>query len=369
VDHPSGTVPLRLLLSALLLIAALLSGCESDQHDTAIGPDETAELQARLDATPDGGTLRLKSGAEYLVNGILWIDRRSDLTIEGNGATLHVPEPCGLGCGPNGRGWRRTVWIRDSSNIQLRNLNVVGPTGGAVLDPAYEGEHGFIIEGGRDIALRNVTVTHVGGDGFYIIPSKSTGGRTSDVTIDGAVVQDVGRHGMGIIDGDAITLTRSLVDGVRSFVDIEPHLPTNLVTDVRITHNRVGETRNVFFAAAGSGVVRDVAVRHNHAFGAPLQMGIGNRASKPPRSDFDISYNSSDVPLHLPYVNLVRVTGVEGLRFVGNVQPFESVKQAALRDYGSCDVYAGDNRLRGAGMPFRGPADCDWIDGGGNELA
>lgn len=70
-----------------------------------------------------------------------------------------------------------------------------------------------------------------------------------------------------------------------------------------------------------------------------------------------------------PHVNLVRVTGVEGLRFVGNVQPFESAKQAALRDYGSCDVYAADNRLRGAGMPFRGPSDCVWVDGGGNELA
>lgn len=357
------------MFSVLLLVAALVSGCESDQPDRASAADETAELQDRLDATPAGGTLRLKPGTDYVVNGILWIDRRSDLIIEGNGATLHVPEHCGLGCGPEGRGWRRTVWIRDSSNIEVRNLNIIGPTGGALLDPASEGEHGFIIEGSRDIALRNVAVTHVGGDGFYIIRSKSTGGRTNGVTIDGAVVRDVGRHGMGIIDGDAITLTGSVVDGVRSFVDIEPHLPTDLVSEVRITNNRVGKTRNVFFAAAGSGVVRDVAIRHNHAFGAPLQMGIGNRASKPPRSDFDISYNSSDVPLHLPYVNLVRVTGVEGLRFVGNVQPFESAKQAALRDYGSCSVYAADNRLRAAGMPFRGPADCDWVDGGGNELA
>ena len=52
------------------------------------GADATADLQALIDGTPDGGVVQLEPGGNYRVEGTLVLEDRHDLRIEGNGARI-----------------------------------------------------------------------------------------------------------------------------------------------------------------------------------------------------------------------------------------------------------------------------------------
>ena len=111
--------------------------------------DATAELQALIDRTPDGGEVRL-SGGRYRIEGTLVVEERRDLTIDGNGSTLFATTT-----GTLKRSHLRVVGGRD---IVVHDLTIIGANPHAGLDerayqPTLEGQHGIRLEGVTDIEL------------------------------------------------------------------------------------------------------------------------------------------------------------------------------------------------------------------------
>ena len=81
--------------------------------DATGGQDVTSAIQAFIDATPDGSTIRFVPAGRYRIEGTIHVLRRTNLTIDGRGATFVATQQT---ADPDRAHW----WIDASTDIQLR---------------------------------------------------------------------------------------------------------------------------------------------------------------------------------------------------------------------------------------------------------
>jgi hypothetical protein len=144
---------------------------------TAVVVDDTAALQASFDALRPGDTLTLQPRT-YYYSDVLYV-RRSNVVIEGNGATLYSTNP------------DAAAVVIQGNAVTLQNLNLSAPIGQAREDSTSATR---LVFGGDGNVIRNVTITGGQSAGVYI-----TG--ASNFLLERVTVQDTAADGVQITNG------------------------------------------------------------------------------------------------------------------------------------------------------------------------
>ncbi len=227
-------------------------------HDCSV--DVTKRLGRWIAGVPDGSTIEFARDGCYRVDGSLVVEDRSDLTFEGNGATLRADTPGDRG--------RRHLWFVGGENLVVRDLTVRGanPHAGATLQ-AYDEEkafqHAFTFSGVTGARLEHVQAYDTYGDFVYI----GEGGKddqgnrrwSSDITVTDSTFARSGRQGIAITSGEHITIEHNTItDVARSMFDLEANSPEGGALDVLVQDNVTGAAVNFWLANKGGGKVHDV---------------------------------------------------------------------------------------------------------------
>jgi len=306
--------------------------------------DVAGALQAVIDAAPDGATIELPAGAQYLLGATLHLDGRNGLVVDGSGATLAALPATGAG--------RPLIGISGSTATTLRNLDLVGasPAPG-IYQPAREHDHGVAIVGSRNTTLSRLTIDRTIGDCVYVADRAGTwsdGVRLLDSRCSGP-----GRNGVAVVGGRNVDVERTAFSNVGYHVlDLEPNQgpPLEGAADVTFADNTIGSpVAGYVLAADGWGPVDRVTVTGNVLTGLAFRVTVEPAAgSGYRRTAFTISNNRSDTIADLA-APLMDFEAVDDLTITGNDQPLGKATVLAGVT-GSCRVTIAANRL-GSGQP------------------
>ena len=158
----------------------------------------------------NGATICLTAGASYSASSEILISNRSDLTLDGNGATLRS------------NGYHPGIRLACDTRVTVRELTVIGshPQPGVYLQ-GQEDAHGVHVGGGSGIVLANLDLQNFQGDGFYIANCGSSW--ADGVTISDSRVASNGRMGIAVVAGKNVRADRMTYYNIAySLIDVEP---------------------------------------------------------------------------------------------------------------------------------------------------
>jgi Right handed beta helix region len=317
--------------------------------------DVTADLQALIDQTPDGGVVRLQPGGDYRVEGTLVLDERHDLRIEGAGARIFATT--------TGELMRSHLKFIGGSDLVVRNLEIQGANPYAGLDdrgyvPELEGQYGIHLDGVTAIELDHVNVHDTYGDLVYV--SRHEGDRrwSQQVWIHDSTFARSGRQGIAVVAGrDVLIEHNRFTDMRRATIDLEPNSPAWGAENIHVLDNQVGPGRLLFVAAGGLGPIDWVVIARN-----TLQGHLLNLRVEPPegtrRQRFWVVDNTSDTKaLDEP----LQFTRTDGVMVHGNRQPVDG-PHALVRATDSCDVAVTENAIAPSARVLEGQSrQCNFI--------
>lgn len=290
----------------------------------ATGSNQTAVLQAWIDASPDGSTLCFQRGDVYRSDGILKLDRRQNLTFLGQGATIVAIEATT----ENRRNW----WLSESTGITFQDLTVKGanPEAGT-FDETHQFEHGFWIDGGGDIEIADVRLIDQYGDGIYLGNRGGSLDWTDGIRIHDVTITGSGRNCIAIVAARNVTVERVTLSGcgLHAF-DIEPYNGDQGADRIvwRDSTVRAPIEEYVFASNGKAGTMTNIRVEHvaalGKAFRTTVRAGAGYRFA-----NVAIVGNTSDTAASGP-VMLFR--GIDGLSVTGNDQPLTDGRLESVTD-------------------------------------
>jgi hypothetical protein len=361
VRRPSFVV--ALLSAAICLVvsggdagpanAAVVVPVPASIDDTG-AQDVTDPLNAFLATLAPGTTAQFERGARYRIEGVLLVFKKSDITIDGNGATFFASTN-GKDAKPPRAGFRhhwprrRQQWdVRNSSAITLRDFTIdganpsAGPTPAAYV-PALEGQAGIGISRTNGIVIDSVRITDTYGDFIWIT------GQTKNVTIHNSTFARSGRQGIAVVSGSNIVIEdNDIRDVALSVFDLEP-LGKNLAQNVRIRDNVVGEYRNLLLAAGGGGPgVNDIWLESNRVTADNgIQVFAGHLRQQ--RRGYHI-LNNVGTGVATPTSGtgrpgLFQFLNLDGVEIRGNVQQLAGGPILSLERV--CNLTYGDNEISG----------------------
>jgi polygalacturonase len=201
--------------------------------------NDTAAIQAAIDAVATGGTVLVPDGT-YMVSTLPreTVRLKSDMVLKLSPRAVFRAIPSNK---------KRVALLRISS---AANVTVVGGTFQGQRDKLQEAPGlgmGIRIDNGSSkISILNVTANDMWGDGFYIEDA-------SDVTLCGVTADNNRRQGLSIIQGDGILVKNSLfqnTNGARpgAGIDLEPDERAQAISNIRIQSSR-------FLGNAGPGIL------------------------------------------------------------------------------------------------------------------
>jgi hypothetical protein len=345
---------LRTLVVAVWVVftiaGPLVAGPAANAHwaaDATGTVDATADLQALIDRTPDGGVVRLQAGGNYRVEGTLRLVNRHNLRIEGNGARIFATTV--------GHLHRRHISIVGGSNLVVRNLEIHGANPYAGLDDrAYVvglvGQYGVALEGATDVELDRLHIHDVYGD-FVLLSRDENRQWTERVWIHDSTFARSGRQGITVVAGRDVVIERNFItDARRATIDLEPQGPSWGAENIHILDNNVGPGRLLFVANGGEGPVQRVVIARNTLRGHILNFWVIPPEAER-REQFWVVNNTSDTPTGVPSLQFTRVDGVV---VAGNRQPVYKLDSALVQAVDSCGVTVVGNRTEPGTIPLSG---------------
>lgn len=283
---------------------------------------------------PSGSTVVFRARGTYRVEPGLRLYNRSDLVIDGNGATLR------------GIGWDRAIlafW--GGERIVIRNLALVGDNEDAGNPAAYhaggqEYSAGLLLYGVSDVDISDVTIVDVWGDCLHVGANGPEHTWSENVAFHDSTCRRNGRNAVTLNAGRNVTVERVAFDEVAMHVlDIEPDYTQDGATNVRFADNTVGSYGltntyvSFFFAANGvdGSTVRDITVSGNRVTGNLAGydgkgLGLHVLVDSARRQNIAVSNNRADAPADgASYPGAVMYfSHVDGVTVTGNVQPLSA---------------------------------------------
>lgn len=250
--------------------------------------DVTPQLAGWIASVPDNSVLSFPTGACYRIDTTLVIQERSQLLLEGHGATLKAVT--------EGDRNRDHLRITKSSNVIVHDLIVRGAnpqagTSDAAYRPDREAQHAFNIVNGEGVVLDHVQAYDVYGDFVYI------GGvvMSRNVTVGESRFERSGRQGIAVTNAEHVLIERNEIAEVgRSLFDLEPNKKTGRAQHVQLLSNTTGAAKNFWLASKGAGSeVGNVAIRGNVMRAATGGLiWVRSPAQLPARRGFNIGDNT-----------------------------------------------------------------------------
>jgi hypothetical protein len=302
--------------------------------DATGATDVTGALQTYLNGLANGSKVVLKAGATYRITNGIKIVGKSNLVIDGNGATIYKST----------RGNSPILELRESSdNNTIKNLTIKGvnPYPG-YWNYDYEHEHAISLGGTKHTLIDSCKFINVGGDGVYftgvwinnvLYPSQ-------DTHITKCLFDGTGRMGIAITDGgnDVVVDFCTFRNQGYYLWDIEPNGHGLGAIGARFSDNIIekdpfgnyetspegkGQPHGYFFCITGSsggGPVENIEVSRNRITSGSIRVGIFNNGGT--RKNVVIKDNVSTVRVNESSIApIVVAQGVAGYTLTGNTQP------------------------------------------------
>jgi hypothetical protein len=300
--------------------------------------DASTALNTWLATIPDGADRQHRSRVVFptaapntyrLDVGWQFTDR-SNLTFQGNGATLKV--------GPSASGGDQLAsafvlghefggyWHGLSSNITIAGFHLVGNSAHPGVFGGGEHQANVELESGDGVEICENVAEGAWGDFVKI-------GGSSHVRIHHNHVIDAGRNAVSVISGSDIEIDSNAFDevGYVSF-DVEPNLPTESCQSIRFHDNTLGSWGLNFFSLDGSHTgapIDHVHVDHNVVTGSSLE-AIVNNGGTTRNTDIEFSWNTSTASAVAGPV--LYFSHVDGLVIIHNDQPLSSGTLLSITD-------------------------------------
>ena len=219
--------------------------------------DGEAAITAAIAGCPDGTNVLFPRDRVYHQSSTIKVERRTNVTIDGNGSSFISTAPNDGQLNPN---WM----VVDASNVTLHSMSVEGNfkmSGPRSLERMQQvlpsGNHfnaGISVYGGNGVTVRDITIRDTFGDGALAAPSGilpggagSTSGIPRDVRFQRLTITRTARQGVAVTGGIGIWLEDSqIADSWYWGVDLEIDAPGQPLQDVHILRNTFDGT---FFGA------------------------------------------------------------------------------------------------------------------------
>jgi parallel beta-helix repeat protein len=195
--------------------------------------DDTAAMQAAVDATPEGGTVLVPEG-RYRISASDGV-RSTGIALHSS-LVLELAQGARLEAIPTVAEEYAIVRIRDAAHVVVRGGTLVGERDAHL---GVGGEHGFGVEirGSSDVLLDGVWAQDFWGDGFYVGTSYPVGVGNAGVHVRGCTATNNRRQGLSIVN-----CSGALIEGSRfatthgtfpeGGIDLEPNpMPATLVVE------------------------------------------------------------------------------------------------------------------------------------------
>jgi hypothetical protein len=273
--------------------------------------DQAASLQHWIDLLPDGATLSFPANATYIINSRLFLVARSNLTWEGNGATLRSTIA---------RGNASMVEFSKGTNIVMRNMTIDGGRPSGTYDPQHEAEFAVGARGVNGLELDHMQLKNSGGDCVLIdaYNGAPVGPQSSNISIHDSQCTNSGRMGVAVTGASNVSILRNTFSNVGIHViDCEPDYPQFGCQNLRVDSNNVlsygaGSNFGPWFFVIGvvSNAVSDIVVTNNTIHGpSPYFIEVYRPASSNAVwRNITITGNTADSPNSL--IQVLNVTNL-----------------------------------------------------------
>jgi hypothetical protein len=192
----------------------------------------SAKLEARITATPDGGTLDLTGETFHVDMDPINVEGRKNLTIVGGTIIRAKTEKGNHHSG-------RIFNFKLCDHLTLRNITVIGSKKQHIgYQVRSEGFHAFAFAACSNVLCDRLVAQHIQGDGMYF---SSVGGAKESVPCKNVTVRafdlfDSGRHGIALtgIDGILITDNTRLRGFQRKAIDREDRVASDVRLNITV---------------------------------------------------------------------------------------------------------------------------------------
>ena len=200
------------------------------------------QIASFLSTVPDGSTIQFQPGGCYGQDGTILLANRNNLTINGEGSTFEA-----LASMAGNSFWA----AQGGTNITFTNMTIQGDNPYAEVlqgspgcyNAGWEWQYGFAFDGTDGGTVNGVTVNDIYGD---FVEAEDDNGNThsapaTNILIENNTFSGAGRMGIGITDGNGITIEHNSFNWVCwEMVDIETDTPYEYGENVNIIDNTLG---------------------------------------------------------------------------------------------------------------------------------
>jgi hypothetical protein len=281
--------------------------------------EASALIATALAGVPAGSTV-VCDAPRYRINGSVLLRNLSGITLEGNGTVFYRE-------GGNGTPRRPLPYIELDTfwNVQMADFSIQGFEPDWRYSAETEFDSGLRIRSGTGLAVRNVSVSRVGGDGVNILGRVSNPSR--NVLVDGVRVDWARRQGMSVRNCDGVTIQDSFITWTgRSGIDIEPYATTWYANNVIIRRCRLAHIHNWIIAGGGAGRHDGHLIEEVDSVGGLGFALIGNYQTAATRVVIRNNRHTWDDPEYRQTRSLssLRVRASDAVEISGNILTFRS---------------------------------------------
>ncbi len=244
--------------------------------------DDTASIQAAIDATPFGGTLYVPPGY-FLINpegGGIWLHSNMTLLLASDAVLQAIP---------SNKESYAVVVLADVENVTIAGGAIRGERNDHVGDTGEWG-HVLGIWSSENIVISNVNIKDAFGDGIYISDNSSAGQFTKNVNICNVVSDNNRRAALSIVGADGVVIDScrfSQTNGTapQTGIIIEPD-PGQSVGNVTVRNSRIISNLGYGFYIdalegwVGFTAIDNCIVSNNGSDGINIVKATGTRISR-----------------------------------------------------------------------------------------
>jgi hypothetical protein len=313
--------------------------------------DVSASLNTWIASVPNNSAIVFPANSCYGLTSSLTLTGRSGLTINGNGGEVKLLTTLANSSGS------LSIWdVNGGSNITIENSTLIGDnpdtggvpsTGQCSPSGTLEWQYGIAFEGTNTGTVKNDTIEDVCGDFVEAEPLDTTiqnpqfGDDATNITITGGGFYTAGRQGVGITDGNNVTVSGVTIENVsQDAIDVEADTAQELDSNITITNNTFSYIAGALlanFGAGGSPNVGTITFSGNtqtHPLNCIASVYGGTPSGSTARTNYVITNNNLE-----PYETLADLSSMNNVTITGNTD-------SGAAGNGGCSnngVYSGVN--------------------------
>jgi hypothetical protein len=217
-----------------------------------------AQINAFIATVPDGSTIQFQPGGCYGQDNTIYITNRSNLVIDGNGATFKALSLAAMGVNSN---WA----VEAGSNITLEDMTIQGdnPHAGILqgspgcYNALLEWQYGIAFDATQGGTVNDVNINDVYGDFVEAedYERNTASAPARNILIENSNFDGNGRMGIGITDAQGVTIQNNHFNNVCwEMVDIELGVNGEYGQNINILNNTLGTNNFGILANQGAGL-------------------------------------------------------------------------------------------------------------------